>query len=220
MPHHARHFVPLKTFRHGRFSKLVAASDRLKTNHVAVIMISSILLRRAVIRPPLFGERHRPIRVSPRHGSQVAEAWFQTPIRASRCNRLRVSADISSQVAEASNSDPGRIPFKASASTFSAQAPARPPHGRRTGSLMNAPATKAKRNAMPLQLYSGQLLVGEIEDHGRGRVIAFRLDRRRRIKVGTYPTRRDAMRALARPAEESDPRSSPTAPVPTWGPPP
>jgi hypothetical protein len=57
--------------------------------------------------------------------------------------------------------------------------------------------------AQPLQVYDGQLLVGEIEDHGRGRVIAFRLEhqRRRRIKVGTYPTRIAAMRALARPPE-------------------
>jgi hypothetical protein len=78
---------------------------------------------------------------------------------------------------------------------------------------------KAKGNAMPLQLYSGQLLVGEIEDHGRGRVIAFRLDRRPRIKVGTFPMRIAAMRALARPAEDPDARSRLTASVPTWGPP-
>jgi hypothetical protein len=76
---------------------------------------------------------------------------------------------------------------------------------------------KANRN---LQVYSGQVLVGEIEDHGRGKVIAFRLDRRRRIKVGTFPTRIAAMRELARPAEEPDPRSRPAAPVPTWGRPP
>jgi hypothetical protein len=41
----------------------------------------------------------------------------------------------------------------------------------------------------------------EIEDHGRGRVIAFRLDRRRRIKVGTFATRILAMRALAKRTE-------------------
>jgi hypothetical protein len=56
---------------------------------------------------------------------------------------------------------------------------------------------KAKRNAAPLQVYDGQTLIGEIEDGGRGRVIAFRLDRRRRIEVGTFPTRIDAIRALA-----------------------
>ena len=61
---------------------------------------------------------------------------------------------------------------------------------------------KANRNVAPLQVYDGQLLVGEIEDHGRGKVIAFRLDqRRRRIKVGTYPTRIAAMRVLASPPE-------------------
>jgi hypothetical protein len=58
------------------------------------------------------------------------------------------------------------------------------------------------RGVPSLQVYSGQSLVGEIEDHGRGKVIAFRLDqRRRRIKVGTYPTRIAAMRVLASPPE-------------------
>jgi hypothetical protein len=52
-----------------------------------------------------------------------------------------------------------------------------------------------------LQVYDGQRLLGEIEDHGRGRVIAFRPDRRRRIKVGTFATRIAAMRALTKPAE-------------------
>jgi hypothetical protein len=55
------------------------------------------------------------------------------------------------------------------------------------------------RNAAPLQVYNGQLLVGEIKDCGRGRVIAFRLNGRHRIEVGTFPTRIDAMRALAKP---------------------
>jgi hypothetical protein len=54
------------------------------------------------------------------------------------------------------------------------------------------------RGVPSLQVYSGQSLVGEIEDHGRGRVIAFRLDHpRRRIEVGTYPSRIAAMRAIA-----------------------
>jgi hypothetical protein len=60
---------------------------------------------------------------------------------------------------------------------------------------------KANRNAAPLQVYDGQMLLGEIEDHGRGTVIAYRLDRRRRIKVGTFATRIAAMRALAKPTE-------------------
>jgi hypothetical protein len=60
---------------------------------------------------------------------------------------------------------------------------------------------KANRNVAPLQVYDGQLLVGEIEDHGLGRVIAFRLDGRRRIEIGTFPTRIAAMRALAKPTE-------------------
>jgi hypothetical protein len=58
---------------------------------------------------------------------------------------------------------------------------------------------KANRTVAPLQVYDGQTLLGEIEDHGRGRVIAFRLNGRRRIEVGTFPTRIDAMRVLAKP---------------------
>jgi hypothetical protein len=56
---------------------------------------------------------------------------------------------------------------------------------------------KANQNAAPLQVYDGQMLIGEIEDCGRGKVIAFRLDRRRRIEVGTFRTRIEAVRALA-----------------------
>jgi hypothetical protein len=60
---------------------------------------------------------------------------------------------------------------------------------------------KVNRNVAPLQVYDGQLLVGEIEDHGLGRVIAFRLDGRRRIEIGTFPTRIAALRALVKPIE-------------------
>jgi hypothetical protein len=59
-----------------------------------------------------------------------------------------------------------------------------------------------QRGVPSLQVYSGQSLVGEIEDRGRGKVTAFRLDqRRRRIKVGAFATRILAMRALAKPTE-------------------
>jgi hypothetical protein len=52
----------------------------------------------------------------------------------------------------------------------------------------------------PLQVYNGQVLIGEIEDRGRGNVAAFKFDHDDRIKVGTYPTRIAAMRALAKPS--------------------
>jgi hypothetical protein len=54
------------------------------------------------------------------------------------------------------------------------------------------------RTAQPLAVYDGQKLVGEIEDRGRRNVIAFRIEgARRRIKVGVFPTRILAMRALS-----------------------
>ena len=55
-----------------------------------------------------------------------------------------------------------------------------------------------------LAVYDGQRLVGEIEDRGRDLVIAFRVDYpHRRTKLGVYPTRIAAIRALARPAPTS-----------------
>jgi hypothetical protein len=48
------------------------------------------------------------------------------------------------------------------------------------------------------QVYDGQELIGEIEDHGRRNVIAFKIEgTKRRIKVGTFPTRILAIRALS-----------------------
>jgi hypothetical protein len=56
----------------------------------------------------------------------------------------------------------------------------------------------AARKAQPLQVYDGQYLLGEIEDRGRGQVIAFKIEgTKRRIKVGVFPTRLLAMRALS-----------------------
>jgi hypothetical protein len=61
---------------------------------------------------------------------------------------------------------------------------------------------KANRNAAPLQVYDGQLLLGEIEDHGRRNVVAFKIEgTKRRIKIGIFPTRILAMRAVAGSAE-------------------
>jgi hypothetical protein len=50
--------------------------------------------------------------------------------------------------------------------------------------------------ATPIQVYDGQTLVGEIEDRGRRKVVAFRLEGARRTEVGTYATRLEAMRAV------------------------
>jgi hypothetical protein len=48
-----------------------------------------------------------------------------------------------------------------------------------------------------LQVYSGQKFLGEIEDHGRRRVVAFKIDDKGcRRKVGTFATRVLAMRAV------------------------
>jgi hypothetical protein len=50
----------------------------------------------------------------------------------------------------------------------------------------------------PLQLYAGQLLIGEIRDHGGRKVTAVRIDSEgRRTPVGTFCTRIAAMRAIA-----------------------
>jgi hypothetical protein len=49
-----------------------------------------------------------------------------------------------------------------------------------------------------LQVYDGQQLLGEIEDLGHSNVVAFKIQSTgRRIKVGTFPTRILAMRALS-----------------------
>jgi hypothetical protein len=50
-----------------------------------------------------------------------------------------------------------------------------------------------------LQVYSGQELIGEIEDRGRSNVVAFRFEGAKRVRIGTFPTRIAAMRALSNP---------------------
>jgi hypothetical protein len=58
-----------------------------------------------------------------------------------------------------------------------------------------------------MQVYNGRVLVGEIEDHGRRTVVAFRFEGARRVKVGVYPTRTEAMRAVTTRLPERDARS-------------
>jgi hypothetical protein len=56
-----------------------------------------------------------------------------------------------------------------------------------------------------LQVYDGQTLIGELEDRGRGVVAAFKFSRKRRIEIGTYPTRIAAMRAISTPPTTTAP---------------
>jgi hypothetical protein len=57
----------------------------------------------------------------------------------------------------------------------------------------------SRRNKIvqPLQLYDGQKLIGELKDYGRGNVDTFGVDQRRRVKIGTFQNRTDAMRAIS-----------------------
>jgi len=45
-------------------------------------------------------------------------------------------------------------------------------------------------------VYAGSVAIGEIEDHGRGRVIAYQHTPTTRLKIGEFPDRRSAMRAI------------------------
>jgi hypothetical protein len=52
-----------------------------------------------------------------------------------------------------------------------------------------------------LLVYDGTNHVGQIEDRGRGKVTAFRVGPKRRIKLGTFEDRTAAMRAIAAEAQ-------------------
>lgn len=49
-----------------------------------------------------------------------------------------------------------------------------------------------------LAVYDGRVRIGEIEDRGRGRVVAYAVGKRGRIKIGTFANRIEAMRAVSR----------------------
>jgi hypothetical protein len=52
--------------------------------------------------------------------------------------------------------------------------------------------------ANKLQVYDGTRRVGELEDHGRGQVVAFTVEEaKRRVKIGVFRTRTLAMQAIA-----------------------
>ena len=47
-----------------------------------------------------------------------------------------------------------------------------------------------------LMVYDGPVAIGEVEDHGRGRVIAYQHTATTRVKIGEFPDRVSAMRAV------------------------
>jgi hypothetical protein len=50
----------------------------------------------------------------------------------------------------------------------------------------------------PMGVYDGHLRIGEITDNGPGRIRAVEIQASgKRVDLGFYPTRRDAMRALS-----------------------
>ena len=55
---------------------------------------------------------------------------------------------------------------------------------------MSAPTSR-------LMVYDGAVAIGEIEDHGRGRVIAYQHTATTRVKIGEFPDRVSAMRAIS-----------------------
>jgi hypothetical protein len=57
--------------------------------------------------------------------------------------------------------------------------------------------SRRSKTVQPLQVYDGQKLIGELKDHGRGSVDAFGVDQSRRVKIGTFQNRTDAMRAIS-----------------------
>jgi hypothetical protein len=46
-------------------------------------------------------------------------------------------------------------------------------------------------------IYDGRVAIGEIVDHGPGKVKAYALNESGRVPLGSFPTRRDAMRAIS-----------------------
>jgi hypothetical protein len=49
----------------------------------------------------------------------------------------------------------------------------------------------------PMRVYDGRVALGEIEDHGKGCILAYRLTSAGRILLGRFPYRRAAMQAVS-----------------------
>jgi hypothetical protein len=56
----------------------------------------------------------------------------------------------------------------------------------------------AKPKAAPMHVYNGQVAIGVIFDHGPGRIEAFDIIDNIQVRVGEFPTRRDAIRAIGK----------------------
>lgn len=59
------------------------------------------------------------------------------------------------------------------------------------------PRRQASTTAKWLAEYDGRVCIGEIEEHGRGRVVAYAVGKRGRVKIGIFPSRVEAMRAVS-----------------------
>jgi hypothetical protein len=58
-------------------------------------------------------------------------------------------------------------------------------------------------------VYDGRTAIGEIVDHGPGKVKAYSLTESGRVSLGSFPTRREAMRAIS--AQHTDGPEPPRA---------
>jgi hypothetical protein len=60
-------------------------------------------------------------------------------------------------------------------------------------------AEPSRRNVQPavMTVYSGQTAIGEIEDHGSHKILAFDLTSSGRVALGTFDDRRSAIRAVS-----------------------
>jgi hypothetical protein len=58
------------------------------------------------------------------------------------------------------------------------------------------PRTAKRATPPPLAVYDGQRCIGKIEDRGYGRIVAYAITEHSRVKVGTFETRVEAMRAI------------------------
>jgi hypothetical protein len=63
---------------------------------------------------------------------------------------------------------------------------------RRTGPRRAADAEKR------LAVYDGRDCVGEIEERGGGRIVAYAIEQQGRVEIGKFANRIDAMRAIGR----------------------
>jgi hypothetical protein len=66
--------------------------------------------------------------------------------------------------------------------------------GKRLDPIATSTATEIQPT--PMVVYDGRIAIGEIEDHGPRKILAFDLTPTGRIALGQFPDRRAAMRAV------------------------